>query len=110
MFELGRDAAAFHREVGQYARDKGVRVLAVGALSRSYLGEADDGIWYATVEECIAALPGAIAPGSAVLVKASRGLRLERVVEAILAPPPASGAVASGAPATAEPDGPEGRR
>ena len=31
MFELGSGAAAFHREVGQHADAKGVRVLAVGA-------------------------------------------------------------------------------
>jgi UDP-N-acetylmuramyl pentapeptide synthase len=37
-----------------------------------------------TVEECLAALPHHIEPGSAVLVKASRALALERVAEAIL--------------------------
>ena len=44
MFELGSGAAAFHREVGQHADVKGVRVLAVGALARDYLtGQAARG-------------------------------------------------------------------
>ncbi|MBM3148318.1 MAG: hypothetical protein FJ000_10560, partial [Actinobacteria bacterium] len=34
-----------------------------------------------SVEACLAALPAALPPGAAVLVKASRGLRLERVAE-----------------------------
>jgi UDP-N-acetylmuramoyl-tripeptide--D-alanyl-D-alanine ligase len=114
MFELGAGAPAYHREVGQYARAKGVRVLAVGTLARDYLegtqdgaqdgaqggteGGPDDGAWYATVEECIAALPGAIGVGSAVLVKASRLLRLERVVDAILTSPAPRTAPEPGAP------------
>jgi UDP-N-acetylmuramoyl-tripeptide--D-alanyl-D-alanine ligase len=89
MFELGSGSAAFHREVGRHADARGVRVLAVGALARDYLAESEGGVWYPTVEECLAALPGAIAPGSAILVKASRALRLERVAEAILALPAA---------------------
>jgi len=114
MFELGAGAPAYHREVGQYARAKGVRVLAVGTLARDYLegtqdgaqdgaqggteGGPDEGAWYATVEECIAALPGAIGVGSAVLVKASRLLRLERVVDAILTSPAPRTAPEPGAP------------
>ncbi len=110
MFELGAGAAVFHREVGRYADARGVRVLAVGELARDYLAESEGGVWYATVEECLAALPGAIAPGSAILVKASRALRLERVAEAILAGParPASPAppTTPGSPASPSDDGP----
>ena len=110
MFELGAGAAVFHREVGRYADSRGVRVLAVGELARDYLAESEGGVWYATVEECLAALPGAIAPGSAILVKASRALRLERVAEAILAGParPASPAppTTPGSPASPSDDGP----
>ena len=114
MFELGAGAAAFHREVGRHADARGVRVLAVGALARDYL-TTPGGVWYPTVEECLAALPGAIAPGSAVLVKASRALRIERVAEAILKPPgpgtsgpSTSGPSASGSgPATTPAPGPD---
>jgi UDP-N-acetylmuramoyl-tripeptide--D-alanyl-D-alanine ligase len=99
MFELGAGASGFHREVGRYAAAKGVRVLAVGVLSRDYL-TAPGGTWYPTVEECLAALPQAIAPGSAILVKASRAMRIERVAEAILAPPAPGGSAAAAADAS----------
>jgi UDP-N-acetylmuramoyl-tripeptide--D-alanyl-D-alanine ligase len=83
MYELGAGAAAFHREVGEYAAAAGVRVVAVGELARDYLVGAEGETWFATVDDCIAALPGAVAPGSAVLVKASRALKLERVADAL---------------------------
>ena len=38
--------------------------------------------WFATVDECMEALPDVVPQGSAVLVKASRALRLERVADA----------------------------
>ncbi len=84
MYELGPGAAAFHREVGARARRAGVRVIAVGELARDYLAGEPGERWFATVEDCLAALPGLIEPGRAVLVKASRALRLERVAEAII--------------------------
>ena len=110
MFELGSGAAAFHREVGHHADAKGVRVVAVGVMAREYLAGSEGGVWYPTVEECLAALPGAITPGSAILVKASRALRLERVADAILAPLSAPAAPASpaapAAPAATAPKAP----
>lgn len=84
MYELGPGAAAFHREVGVAVAGAGVRLVAVGDLARDYLTGAPGERWLATVEECVAALPELFAPGGAVLVKASRALRLERVAEAIL--------------------------
>ncbi len=84
MYELGADAEAYHEEVGAHCAAVGVRVVAVGELARHYLKGAPGERWYATVEECIEALPELVPAGSAVLVKASRLLRLERVAEALL--------------------------
>ena len=98
MYELGSSAAAFHQTVGAYAAQKRVRVIAVGELARDYLTGRAGEAWYATVEECVAALPGAVAPGSAVLVKASRALRLERVAEALLHPERPAKATAASPP------------
>jgi UDP-N-acetylmuramoyl-tripeptide--D-alanyl-D-alanine ligase len=84
MRELGPGAAEFHREVGAEVARAGVRLVAVGELARDYLSGAPGERWFATVEECLAALPDLVEPGSAVLVKASRALALERVAQAIL--------------------------
>jgi UDP-N-acetylmuramoyl-tripeptide--D-alanyl-D-alanine ligase len=83
MYELGPQAPAYHREVGEHCAAAGVRLVAVGELARDLLAGAGEGEWFATVEECVAALPALVPPGSAVLVKASRGLRLERVAQAL---------------------------
>jgi UDP-N-acetylmuramoyl-tripeptide--D-alanyl-D-alanine ligase len=84
MYELGDGSDAYHRAVGEHCAAAGVRLVAVGGLARAYLTGAADERWFATVEECIAALPELIPEGSAVLVKASRLLRLERVAAALL--------------------------
>ena len=87
MHELGSGAAGFHRAVGEYAATLGVRVIAIGELGRDYLVGAPGESWCATVEECIEALPKVIAPGTAILVKASRAVRLERVADVLLGKP-----------------------
>ena len=83
MYELGPGAAGFHRGVGEQAAAMGVRVLAVGDLARHYLVGAPGEQWFASVDECVAALPQVIAAGEAVLVKASRAMALERVAAAL---------------------------
>jgi UDP-N-acetylmuramoyl-tripeptide--D-alanyl-D-alanine ligase len=83
MYELGIGADAYHRSVGEYCAAAGVRLVAVGDLARDYLTGAPGERWFATVEECVRALPEVVPPGSAVLVKASRLMRLERVAEAL---------------------------
>jgi UDP-N-acetylmuramyl pentapeptide synthase len=60
-----------------------VRLVAVGDLARDYLVGTPGERWLATVDECLEALPETVPPGSAVLVKASRAMRLERVAEAL---------------------------
>jgi UDP-N-acetylmuramoyl-tripeptide--D-alanyl-D-alanine ligase len=78
MRELGPEAAAYHREIGQYARERGVEVLVgVGELASEYGPEQ-------LVEGADAAadvLAGALGPDDAVLVKGSRAIGLERVAE-----------------------------
>ena len=86
MYELGPGADAFHRAVGEHCAAAGVRLVAVGGLARDFLTGSAGERWFATVDECIAALPETVPAGSAVLVKASRLLRLERVAEALAGP------------------------
>jgi len=85
MYELGAGADAYHRAVGEHCAAAGVRLVAVGDLARDYLTGAPGERWFGTVDECLAALPELVPPGSAVLVKASRLMRMERVAEALAA-------------------------
>ena len=85
MKELGRDALSLHREVGAYARQKGVDLLiAVGELSRATAGGFGDGaVYFACVEDCIPALADLLREGDAVLVKASHSMHFEKIVDAL---------------------------
>ncbi len=78
MRELGPDAAAYHREVGEYARERGVELLiGVGEQASAY--EPDEQV--ADAEAAADAVAAALRPGDAVLVKGSRAVGLERVAE-----------------------------
>jgi UDP-N-acetylmuramyl pentapeptide synthase len=80
MRELGPDAEEMHAEIGRYARDAGVELLvAVGELSGAYAGD----VHVATAAEAAALLPDRLQAGDTVLVKASRGIGLELVAEAL---------------------------
>ena len=95
MGEVGDQGPAFHREVGGYARERGIeRLMAVGDMSREAVTAFGDG---ARHFESVAALTEALLPASgaaagigSVLVKGSRFMRMERVVKA-LAPQAAGG-------------------
>jgi UDP-N-acetylmuramoyl-tripeptide--D-alanyl-D-alanine ligase len=79
MAELGPDGPAHHTEIGELAKQLGVaRVLAVGELARGYGGS-----WFATRDEAVDAIGELLEPGDVVLVKGSRSMGLEAVVEAV---------------------------
>jgi UDP-N-acetylmuramoyl-tripeptide--D-alanyl-D-alanine ligase len=91
MLELGDGAPALHREIGAHAAAAGVDLLVeVGRyaadLSAGYDGQVHVAADAAAGAELAAEL---VAPGDAVLVKGSRGIELERVVERLLAAHPA---------------------
>ena len=85
MLELGENSPAMHREVGQYAAEAGADLLlAVGPLAKYYAeGAGKLACWFPTVDELIGALPRLLRKGDAVLVQASRGMRLDLAAEAI---------------------------
>jgi UDP-N-acetylmuramoyl-tripeptide--D-alanyl-D-alanine ligase len=79
MAELGPGAAVFHRQVGELAAELGIElVVSIGPQARDYGGR-----WFASVDEALRELPGLLLPDDTVLVKASRSMGLEAVVEAI---------------------------
>jgi UDP-N-acetylmuramoyl-tripeptide--D-alanyl-D-alanine ligase len=84
MAELGRTAAAYHREVGQAAAEVGVdELLAVGELARGYLEGGVPARWVPNVHEALRELDEVVRPGDAVLVKASRAIGLEAIADAL---------------------------
>jgi len=87
MRELGPDAVRLHTEVGAYARDAGVeRLLAVGKHAQHTVTAFGAGAeWFASLDELIAVVQSSIAPGITVLIKGSRGNRLERAAAALAA-------------------------
>ncbi len=83
MAELGPDAPRYHREVGAAAAELGVDVLvAIGPLARGYL-DGVDGRWAPTLEDGLALVREVVEPGDCVLVKGSRAMGLEAVVDAL---------------------------
>ena len=93
MLELGEASEALHRETGGIARSCGIDlVLTTGAQARYIAEGAGEKIarHFGEKAELIRALGKLLAPGDAVLVKASRGARFEEVTAALetLLPPP----------------------
>jgi UDP-N-acetylmuramoyl-tripeptide--D-alanyl-D-alanine ligase len=90
MLELGASERADHRAIGSYAAESGVDVLvAVGPLSEE-TAEAFGGETHVVADAAAAASLAAelVRPGDVVLVKASRGIGLETVAEALAAAQP----------------------
>jgi len=88
MKELGDDAARLHREVGEAARASGVdRLFAFGDLAASAAeGFGEHARWYASLEALVEELCDALSSDINVLVKGSRSMRMERVVDALREP------------------------
>ena len=87
MLEMGPDSERMHLDLGRYAREKGIDLVAAcGTLGRRIAeGAGDRGRWYPTTEELKAALPELLRRGDNVLVKASQGMHLDTVAEAVKA-------------------------
>jgi UDP-N-acetylmuramoyl-tripeptide--D-alanyl-D-alanine ligase len=93
MLELGPAEREHHAEIGAYAAAAGVELLiAVGPRSRAMLDRyAGDGRTAADAADAAALARALVRPGDLVLVKASRGVGLEVVAEALAAERGAAG-------------------
>ena len=93
MFEQGENEDRGHEEIGQYAVEKGINtIVCVGTLSKKMYDKAQseasvkeniDVLYYATVDEAIADLPKYVKKDDTVLIKASNGMKFNRILEAI---------------------------
>ena len=84
MRELGAASPALHRQVGAFAAEKCALVAACGPeASQIAAGAGPDALYYPDVASLLSALPDIVRPGDTVLVKASRAMGFEAVVEAL---------------------------
>jgi UDP-N-acetylmuramoyl-tripeptide--D-alanyl-D-alanine ligase len=92
MLELGPSGPALHRAAGESLAGRVDVVVGVGELARGIVeGAREAGVpapslgHFADAAGAVTALGDLVRPGDAVLVKASRGVRLEAVADALLA-------------------------
>lgn len=86
MGETGEAAAQFHDEVGGYAKSHGIdRLLCLGELSEAAAHNfGEGGEYFSHIESLIKTLRAELDEHTTVLVKGSRFMRMERVVQAIV--------------------------
>jgi len=87
MGEIGRTSAQVHDEIGGYAKSKGVDALfGLGEMSAVAVRNfGDGGQHFKSVQGLVDAVVQRLEPDAVVLVKGSRFMRMERVVEALSA-------------------------
>lgn len=85
MAELGGDAELLHAHTGWVIREAGVKnLLATGPLSRKTVESfGDGGRWFESIDALSDELRSRISAGDVVLVKGSRSMGMERVVQAL---------------------------
>jgi UDP-N-acetylmuramoyl-tripeptide--D-alanyl-D-alanine ligase len=94
MRELGESSAQLHREAGEVAAKTGKIDWVIGVAgnaSEIVAGAIHAGVpraqtkMFATSEDAAEFLHDLIAPGDVILVKGSRGVKMERIAEALIA-------------------------
>ena len=84
MAELGELASEMHAQIGQAARNSGIeRLLTLGELAQNVcLAFGRGAQHFSRIEDLLAALEPELDADTTVLVKGSRSMRMERVVQA----------------------------
>ncbi len=82
MGEVGDDGAAFHQEVGQYAKIRGInKLFTLGNLAQASTLAFGNGAQHCeNLEQLLTQLKGNAQMGNTILVKGSRFMKMERVV------------------------------
>ncbi len=93
MFEQGENEDKSHEEVGEFAVEKNIgTIVCVGtrskkmydkAMMQASLKENIEVLYFATVDEAIAALGDFIKKDDTVLLKASNGMNFKKILEAL---------------------------
>jgi UDP-N-acetylmuramoyl-tripeptide--D-alanyl-D-alanine ligase len=87
MRELGDDSETLHAEMGSYARECGIEGFwGVGDALRSAVAAFGPAArWYPDCDSAAGELAAAFTASDVVLVKGSRGARMERLLQALMA-------------------------
>lgn len=86
MGEVGNEGPRFHAEVGAYARERGIdQLYALGEQCRQAVQSFGAGRHFDDVEALNAAVRQALPNLASIVVKGSRFMRMERVVQAVSA-------------------------
>jgi len=92
MGEVGENGPAFHREIGEYAKGRVDVLVTFGAMSATAARAFGAGAnHFEDVDRLSSAVAAMDAPGRTILVKGSRFMRMERVVEALCGADAAAG-------------------
>lgn len=88
MAELGDETEKYHREIGEYAKDKSIDRLLVCGQSVKFSAEVfgEQAHWFETKDLLVSYLKSIIQSDYKILVKGSRSARMEQVVDALVAP------------------------
>lgn len=92
MKELGKSTERFHREIGQFATACNLDALVCVGSHAKWIAEAAQQAGmpahaishYASASAAAAVVPGQLREGDVVLLKASRGMRLEDLAKAVV--------------------------
>jgi len=83
MLELGEGSPGFHRELGRLAGARGFKaILCVGEHSKE-TASASGGLWFPGPEDAARYLADNLEPGDILVLKASRLVGLERILEVL---------------------------
>lgn len=92
MLELGRYSIDEHARIGALVAEQADMLIAVGSRSRAMADAArtagmteETARWFASAKEAAAALSVIVETGDVVLIKGSQSVRMERIMEALLA-------------------------
>ena len=85
MGELGKDEIAYHKEIGEFLCSyKDIKLLTVGNLAKYILRNSTlEGVEFETNFECAKYILDNIEKGSTVLLKASRAMKFEEIIEMV---------------------------
>lgn len=86
MGEVGAEGSAYHEEIGAYAKQRGINILyTLGTLAANSSVKFGDGAHhFEQIEPLLKNLETSVTSNSTVLIKGSRFMKMERVVEHLI--------------------------